>query len=224
MERLLVEDLVLLCWQDEKGKPHSSCSTGFSTGLAGALLIDAMAAGALDVGDDDRVHPTGTRPTQPLLAAVVDDTQKARRPKKVKDLVGHLDNRRRTNAVLDHLVAQRVLRRQEQRVLGLFPVTRRPTVDVRRAKAVRGEVRDLLLGRRRPGDGDDHAVMLARLAQSTGALTVLVERRDRRAAKKRAKAFEVGSDVPEAVAKAIEQAQAAAMAAIAAGGAAAASS
>src|SRR5690606_15589244 len=111
-----------------------------------------------------------------------------------------------------------------QRVLGLFPVTRRPTGDVRRAKAVRREVRDLLLGRRRPGDGNGHAVMLAKLAQSTGALNVLVERRDRKAAKQRAKAFEVGSDVPGAVAKAIEQAQAAVVAAIAAGGAAAASS
>lgn len=223
MARRLADDLVLLCWDDEKGKPHAKCSTGFSTGLAGALLIDTIAAGALEVGDDDRVGATGSRPDDPLLAAVVEDTQGTRRPKKVKDLVGHLDNRRRTVAVLDQMVAERVLRREDKRVLGLFPVTRRPTTDTRRAKAVRTEVRDLLLGRRRPGDGDGHAVMLAKLAESTGALNVLVERSDRREAKKRAKAFEVGSDVPEAVAKAIEQAQAAVVAAIAAGGAAAAS-
>ncbi|HSK23006.1 MAG TPA: GPP34 family phosphoprotein [Egicoccus sp.] len=220
MERLLAEDLVLLCWDDEKGKPHAKCSTGFSTGIAGALLIDAMGVGALEVLDD-RVHPTGTAPSDPLLAAVVADTERARKPKKVKDLVGHLDNRKRTNAVLDRMVESGALRRQEHRVLGLFPVTRRPTADTRTAKAVRGQVRDLLLGRRRPGDGDSHAVLLAKLARSTGALNVLVERKQRKEAQRRADGFDVGSDVPEAVAKAIQQAQAAVMAAIAAGGAAA---
>jgi hypothetical protein len=223
MERLLAEDLVLLCWDDEKGKVHTTCSTGFSTGLAGALLLDAMTGGALEVGDHDRVHATGTAPAHPLLAAVVADTERARKPKKVKDLVGHLDSRKRTSALLDHMVEAGTLHRRDHRMLGLFPVTRHPTADTRAAKAVRGRVHDLLIGRRRPTDEDTRTVLLAKLARLTGALSVLVARRQRREAKKRADAFDVGSDVPEAVAKAIAQAQAAVMAAITAGGAAAAS-
>lgn len=221
MARLLAEDLVLLCWNDDKGRPYATCSAGFGTGVAGALLLEAIAEGVLAVDDDDRVHPTGTAPADPLLAAVVADTERARKPKRVKDLVRHLDNRKRTDAVLDRLVASGTLRHDARRVLGLFPVTRRPTGDTRAANAIRGQVRDLLVGRRRPGDGDSRAVLLAKLARSTGALDVLVERRQRREAKQRADGFDVGSDVPEAVAKAIAQAQVAVMAAVAAGGAAA---
>lgn len=222
MTSLLAGDLVVLAWDHDRGKPSWRVSSTLQTGVGGALLLDAVLDGVVSV-EDGRVVVTGT-PQDPLLGEVTRVADAYRRPPKVQSLVQRLGTGARQRAVVDRLVAEGVLRREQDRVLGLFPVTRHPLADPAVAADLRGQVVALLTGASAPEERDDRLVMLAALAGATSLVDELVDRGDRRAARKRAKEFSEGDGISPAVRDAIESAQAATIAAITAAGAASASS
>lgn len=213
MARLLAEELLLLCWNDQKGAVDRRCSSTLTPGIGGALVIDALLAGALAV-DNKRVRGTGTHVDEPLLAEVVAEADRRRRTPTVKKLVGRVGTPARTKRVRDRLVTSGVLRAERRRVLGLFPVTRFPAADPSTVAAVRTPVRFLLTGQRDPGDAETREVVLAGLTKPTNAVDLLVERSQRKHARQRAESFGEGYGVPDAVGQAIKDAQAAAMAAV----------
>jgi hypothetical protein len=160
----------------------------------------------------------------PLLREVLERVAAYRRPPKVRTVVQRLATSRRRRAVVDRMVAEGTLRTAQHRVLGLFPSTRHPMAATEHATRLRSEVADLLTGRTDPEAVDDRLVMLAALAGSSSLVDGLVDRGERRDAKKRAKRFGEGDGISPAVREAIEAAQAATVAIIAASGAAASSS
>lgn len=210
-DRLLAEDLLVLCWDDAKGKPYSRCETALPAAVGGALVLDLVFGGAATV-DDERLVPGDVTPADPLLTAVRDELAGARRPRKATNAIGSLGSGKRARAVRDRLVAAGVLRAERRRLLGLVPVTRYPLADPG-ATSVRQTVAELLTGAREPEDAGPRAVALAALAKPTEAVDVLVERDARKAARQRAEAFGEGHGVPEGVGEAVQRAQTAAVAA-----------
>ncbi len=219
-QRLIAEDLLLLCWDDAKGKVAGRCGQTLPAGVGGALVVQALLDEALVV-EDGRVRPGTTQPDDPLVAEVVDDVARRRRPPRLRTVVQRQATTRRWHAVRDRLVDQGVLAPRRQRLLGLIPVTRHALVDPTRAASARATARALLLGQRAPADAAPEDLVLAGLAAPVRALPLLVERQQVKEAKARAEDLNAGHGVPEAVGRVITEAQAAAMAAIA--GAAAAS-
>lgn len=215
MERLLASDLLLLSWNDETGRAHRRTSSGLAAGVGGALLLDAVLAHAVTI-EDGRVRATGRAAEDPQVDSLVADVVRRRRPPKAKTVVSGLGNGRRLRAVRDRMVEDGVLGRDESRILGIFPITRRRPVDPREVATLRARIRDLLVGAADPERVDDRDVILASLAGSTGALELLVPRGDRKQAKRRAEAFRDGTGVSEAVHDAIREAQAAVVAGAAA--------
>ncbi len=222
MTSLLASDLTVLAWDDTAGKPAWRGASTLRTGIAGALLLDAVLTEAVQV-DDGRVVVTG-RADEPLLQEVVDIVAAYRRPPKVSSAVQRLATGKRQRAVVDRLLTEGVLRSEQQRVLGIFPVTRHPMVATEAAAQLRTQVTELLTGRSDADLVDDRLVMLAALAGSSSLVDGLVDRGERREAKRRAKRFGEGDGISPAVREAIQAAQAATVAVIAASGAAASSS
>ncbi|MEX0659863.1 MAG: GPP34 family phosphoprotein [Egibacteraceae bacterium] len=213
MTRLLAEDLLLLCWNDEKGGLHQRCSTTVGPGIGGALVIDAVLAGALVIADG-RVQVTGTDPGDLMLTEVVAAAGR-RRPPGVARLVQEVGTPSRYKAIRDRLVEQGVLRADRRRVLGLVPSTRFPPADPATTEVVRERVRALLTGRAEPADAEPRAMMLASLAVPTGAIDLLVARGERTRARRRAEAFS-NPHAALGIGQAVQEAQITAMAAVAA--------
>lgn len=178
MERLLAEDLHLLCWDDDEGAVASACQGRLPAALAGALVLDAVDAGAV-VLEDDRVRATGEGGDDPLLDRVVDGA--APLDEVVRGLTPGAGS-----GVRDRLVAGGALQVEQRR--GLRRVLGRSRLVVAEPEEVRSladEVWSLLEGDSPDGAGH-RTVVLAALTGASGLVEGLdtegQERADQHAA------------------------------------------
>jgi hypothetical protein len=127
---LIAEDLLLLLYDDESGKPIAG-SPGLDYALAGAVLIELTLIGKLDItGSADGVKPGRLKVVDPAPTGdpILDERLAyvtGNPGKKPKDHMGQLSKRLR-DQLLARLVERGILQADESRVLGLFPVTRWP--------------------------------------------------------------------------------------------------
>jgi hypothetical protein len=113
-------------------------------GLGGALLAD-LALRGLVTYERPRVLAHKAPPTgDPVLDGPHAEILAAPNPRRVTSWVGRLGKRPLRDAVLDGLVQQGILDRQERRVLWLFPVTAYPERDGGPEKLLRGSISDVL--------------------------------------------------------------------------------
>ncbi len=220
-ELTVAEELLLLCWDDDKGK--RSPSAQFEQLLAGALLIDLTLEGLIEVVDDKVEPVTGVSPTGPMRAALLDRIRDDAKPRKISRWMQRWARDKEVReAPVDRLVDRGVLRVEERRVLRLFRVTRHPVADPARAAQVRQRISAVLTD---DGPAAPRDAALAGLVATAGRQAVgrLVGRSAARAAHKRGKQLAKEGVVGE-VGEAVAQAQAAAMAAVTAAAAASAAS
>ncbi|MEE3127658.1 MAG: GPP34 family phosphoprotein, partial [Actinomycetota bacterium] len=138
MDLLLAEDLMLLLLDDQTGAVRQ---THLRPLLGGAVLADLALAGAVEVEEKRgvwhtaKVHPVdGARPSDALLAAAYDEV--AAKPRSAQDLVNRIGKPLKDD-VTERLVERGLVRREEHRVLGIFPTTRWPAEDVAHEQGVR---------------------------------------------------------------------------------------
>jgi hypothetical protein len=214
METLIAEDLLLLLLDDRTGAMTNS--TYLDTGIGGALLLELALAGSVDVVKGtglwarSKVVPTGRAvPPDPLLGEALAEV--ATKERTAQDLVGRLGRKRR-ETLLGRLEAKGVLRRSEDRVLGLFPRTRWPAIDSSHEADVRRVLGDALLGGVHP---DQRTAALVALLSAMDLAHKVVDHEglSSREVRKRAKQVAEG----EWAAKAVKDAVAAAQAAVVAG-------
>ena len=228
MDLLLAEDLMLLLLDDETGAVRQ---THLRPLLGGAVLADLALGGAVDVEEKRgfwhtaRVHPVaGRRPADPVLAAAYDEV--AAKPRSAQDLVNRIGKPLKDD-LTDRLVERGLVRREEHRVLGLYPTTRWPAEDAAHEQEVRRRLGDLLVRGLTP---DPRTVALVALLTAVDLTHKVVDREGLSGAevRKRGKTLVEQMDDGEWAAKAVRDAVAAITAAAAtaavAGGAAAASS
>jgi Golgi phosphoprotein 3 (GPP34) len=116
-----------------------------------------------------------------------------------------------TGTIAAPLVDRGVLTEQRSKFLGLFPSTRFPEADPEPERALRFRLRAVLLGEREPATSE--ALLLALLVP-LDLVGGLVDKDQRRAAKKRAKEIADGGIAGTAVSDAVREIQAAVMVAV----------
>ena len=228
MDLLLAEDLMLLLLDDETGAVRQ---THVRPLLGGAVLADLALAGAVEVEEKRgvwhtaKVHPVdGARPSDALLAAAYDEV--AAKPRSAQDLVNRIGKPLKDD-VTERLVERGLVRREEHRVLGIFPTTRWPAEDVAHEQGVRRRLGDLLVRGLTP---DTRTVALVALLSAVDLAHKVVDHEGlsggevRKRGKRLVEQMDDGDWAAKAVRDAVAAITAAAGAAAVAGGAAAAAS
>ncbi|WP_433267091.1 GOLPH3/VPS74 family protein [Actinosynnema sp. CS-041913] len=201
----LADELALLAYDDDGTRRLSQPSLGY--GLAGAVLVELAIAGRIDVVDK-RVAALSTAPIghevlDGALTTIADD-----RLRKPKDWVEKLA-KGLTDQVLDGLADAGVLRREQDRILWVFPRTRFPSPDGVEPP-LETEVRRRLtaaIATDQPVDPRTAALCALIKAVQFDRKVFADQPRDR--VKARLKAISEGEWAADATRKAIEQVQAA---------------
>ncbi|MFG1628367.1 GPP34 family phosphoprotein [Kribbella sp. NPDC049227] len=213
---LIAEDLLLLLYDDETGKPIAG-SPGLDYALAGAVLIELTLLGKIDIttaGDGVKPgrlkvldpSPTGDAILDERLAFIADKPGK--RP---KDRIGRLSKKLR-DRLLMQLAGRGVLQADEDKVLGLFPVTRWPAKDARHEAEVRTALDSALKVGTTPNERT--GALIALLSALNVVPKVVTDAVDKKALKQRAKQLADSDWAADAVKKAVTEMQAAVTATI----------
>ena len=211
---LIAEDLLLLLLHDEKGTVSSAHA---DVALGGALLIELALAEAVVVRERTSIWSSakvaavpGTGVEDPVLAEAL--RRVAERERAASDLVNRLGKGTRA-ALTDRLVQRGILRREDDKVLGLFPRTRWPEADGQHEDAVRGLLTAVLV---QGLDPDPRTAALVALLHALSIAPAAVDRGPVPARDVRRRAQEVaeGAWAAKAVQDAITATTAAAVAAI----------
>ncbi|TKG66981.1 GOLPH3/VPS74 family protein [Prauserella endophytica] len=213
---LIAEDLLLLVFDDTEGKPVSGVHN-LEYSLAGALLIELAMLGRVDVtpeSDDGKAGRLAVRDDSPAGHGVLDgalatlSTMEGRKP---KDAIGPLTGQGLSERLLAGLAERGILRREEGRILKLFPVTRWPAEDSRDEERTRAELDRVLVHGEDPGE---RTGALIALLTGMGVVTRVVESDDPGLVERRAKEIAEGNWAGEAMRKAVEEMTAAVMVAL----------
>lgn len=188
---MLAEQLLLVAWDPEKGRPALGKKDALKTGLCGALVSELTLREAVAVQDGRAVvvdaSPLGDDLLDEVLRVLAEDGTRGRSLKRqlkavrraVGDVVGRIARR---------LVDAHVLRQTDSRVAGIFPATRHPVVALDVPGRVREDVR-AWLGDASGATPDSRTACLVALLGACGLLgTVTDGLRERRHASARARA------------------------------------
>lgn len=210
---LLAHEVFLLSLDPRTGRPFSS-GYRLEPTLGGAVLADLLAAGRIGITPDSDgwgqrrrlvLHdptPTG----EPVLDTAL-ETLAARAGKPVKNAINTFTGWRITKGLRDRLgddlMTHGVLRREDRRVLGLFPWTTWRVLDPAPAEQVRGLLHAALVVGTTPSE---RTRALAALLWGGSLLTKVLPVDDRGTVRTRAKALAEGDPVAQAVKAAIADA------------------
>jgi len=204
----LAEELLLLALNDEKGTVLMAGATGLPYGLAGALLVELIAAGLLRIEGKALVAAPSGSARDEILDGVLSEIRSAKRTRDIKHWVGKVgrSGRKIKAKLAERLVAKGILRKEEKRLLLIFPTTRYPQVNPRPEYGVRERVRAALRGMTPP---DERTAALISLVHACDLVGPLFEKGERREAKKKAKEISANQPVGSAVARTVEAVKAA---------------
>ncbi|HZS94442.1 MAG TPA: GPP34 family phosphoprotein [Chloroflexota bacterium] len=205
----LAEELMLLALDAETGRIHDAARTAIAFGLSGAVLMDLALTGKISI-DDGKVQAINSAATgDPVLDTALRQIENSPRPRKVEDWVKRLamDRWGRSfleDEILERLVSQGILRREEHRILRLIPTTRYPEQNRAPERDLMERLRAVLIDGDLP---DTRLAALIGLLQACGLVGVLFTKnkqaKDRAAAIARGE--RTGKDVTAAVEKATEE-------------------
>jgi hypothetical protein len=213
---LLAEDLLLLLYDDETGKPITG-SPGLDYALAGAVLIELTLLGKVNIagdGEDAKKGRLTVLDATPTGDALLDERLaflSGKAGSRPKNLMGKLSKNLR-DRVLVRLAERGILQADKDRVLGLFPVTRWPAQDARHEGELRSALDNVLKLGAQP---DDRTGALVALLNALNVVPKVVTGAvDKAALKRRAKEISESEWAAEAVRQAVQAMQAAMTAAI----------
>lgn len=213
---LIAEDLLLLLYDDESGKPITG-SPGLDYALAGAVLIELTLLGKVDIakaGEETKegrlkvldATPTGDPVLDGRLAILAEKSGL-----KPKNLMGKLSKKLR-DEVLARLAERGILTADKDKVLGLFPVTRWPAQDAQHEADLRAGLGNVLKLGAQPDERT--GALIALLSALNVVPKVITDAVDKKALKRRAKEIAESAWAADAVRKAVQEMQAAVTATI----------
>ncbi|RKS77564.1 Golgi phosphoprotein 3 GPP34 [Motilibacter peucedani] len=205
---LLAEDLLLLLLDDRRGSTVVD-STSVDYALAGSLLLELALAGRIDVAGEGssvkkgRLYALDRDPVDdPLLDKVL--SRIAVEQRKPESWVPKLAKGLRSD-LLRRVEDAGAVRRQDDKVLGVFPRHRFPQADGSGEAAVVEELRRALEGQ----EPTQRAAALLALLSAVDAVHKVVPGVDKKQARKRAKAISEDVWAASAVASAVRAVSAA---------------
>lgn len=181
----LAEQTLLVALDDEKGRDVTQW--GSDAGLAAALLLDLARRELVEIDADGKVAALeGPEPPHELLRAAHAAIGGSERRRDAKGWVSRLPRELKPlrERIARGLVERGILAEQHRKVLGLVPVTRWPAVDPGPEQELRARLRALVLG----AEPTAQEALLLGLLEPLGLVDGLVERGERRDARRRAKA------------------------------------
>lgn len=217
VSQLMAEDLLLLLLDDESGRMTRAMF--LEAGLGGALLVELALGGFIEVRARDRwwakavVRRAGHgEPEDPALGDALSRVEE--RERRAQDLVPWLGKGLR-EPLLERLASSGVLRRQDDKVLGLFPRPCWFVVDSARERELRRALGDVLL---RGAEADPRTAGLVAVLSALDLAHGIVDREGASSREVRARAKQVaeGAWATQGVKDAVVAAQGAMVAMMAA--------
>jgi|1185.fasta_scaffold11434_2 hypothetical protein len=205
----LADDLLLLLLDDRTGRPRLD-RTKLDLALGGAVLLQLALDHRVDVAPGSpRRAKVVVVDAVPTGDAVLDDALRrvGARPARADKLVPAISKGLRP-LLLERAERAGLVRREEDRVLGLFRRQRWPATDGVRGRELTGRLRDVLVVGATP---DPRTSALVALLASVDAAHVVVgtrNRAERAAVRGRAREIADGAWVADAVRRAVEAVQA----------------
>jgi hypothetical protein len=202
----VAEEFALLAYDDD-GSPVLDGSR-LNHGLAGALLLELALAGRVDVTDGRVVVRDATPTGDALVDGTLDRIAGDDRPNKPGHWVSALAKDVREQ-VLDRLVADGVLRREQDRVLWVFPRTRYPAphgVEPAAEAQARQRMRAAVAG---TGPVESRTAALCALVAATGLDRKIFADLDRKQTAARLAEIGAGAWAAASVKKTVEEIEAA---------------
>ena len=214
----LPESLILLAIDDDSGRLDSN-SGALDLALAGAVLTELLLRGDVTLINGNLIAVESSRPDDDVLDAAL-TAIRASRPRDSKHWVKNLGKIQIRNRLLDRLIERGIIRREEHRILWVFPADRFPTEDAAPERALRQAIRAIVIEGATVTPQPRTAALIA-LLTSANLTGMVFDRDERNHYKNRIDAVASGELMGEAVATAVKDAQAAVTAAIIASTAAA---
>lgn len=214
---LLAEDMLLLLTDDESGKLEVD-TTRLDLALAGAVVLDLVELGRLDVtGPGEQVKEgrlvvrDASLTEHPVLDTALARIE-GRHPEKPAQALRHLTRGLRTS-VYQGLEARGVLHHERGRILGIVPTRQWPAVDSAHEEEVRRGLHDVLVVGRQPTPRE---ALLVSLLHAVDRVPKVVEASgaDKRQVRARGKSIAEGEFAGEAVRRAIDSVNAAVIASV----------
>jgi Golgi phosphoprotein 3 len=208
----LSEELLLLALKDKKGTLVSSASMALPYGLAGAALMELTLRGRLRLKDGKFAVNNPTPTGDDLLDEALTRIRSSKKERKSKYWVSKLSGiKKMKNRLLDRLVDQGILRREERRILRVIPSKRYPTVYSGPEMKLRERIRSVVLEGKKP---DERTMIIISLLYACKLVNEVFEKDERKKAKERIKEISKGDAVGKAVSDTVAGIQAAVMVAI----------
>jgi len=203
----LSEELLLLALRDKKGTLVSSASMALPYGLAGAALMELALRGRLRLKEGKFVADNPTPTGDDILDEALARIRASKKEHKPKHWVSKLSGiKKMKDRLLQRLVDQGILRREEHRILRLIPSKRYPTVYSGPEMELRERIRDVVLKEKQP---DERTVIIISLLHACKLVNEVFEKGERREAKRRIKQIIKGEAVGKAVSDTVAGIQAA---------------
>lgn len=212
----LAEELLLLAYDDEKGKVVSRASLQLTYGLSGAILLELLLAKKIRLRDDLKVAVSDTNPPQDeILAEGLACLRQSKRDRKMDHWVQSLATKiaKLSDRLLARLVEKGILKEVEGKVLWVFTVSRYPTDDPRAEQDVRKRIRSTVLENRK---ADTRTVLLLSLVEACDLIPELFAKQEVKQAKATIKRLTEEEPVGAAIDNTVQAIQMALMAAISA--------
>ncbi|MEV7566924.1 GOLPH3/VPS74 family protein [Streptomyces tanashiensis] len=142
----LAEEIMLLSLDDESGAARERQSAAWA--VAGGILLDLVLAGRVAV-EEGRLRVTDPTPTEtPLLDGrlrqIAEWAGRRSRDPKVTEWLTR-DHSKAVKATAESLRARGLVREEQRKVLGVFPVTRYPEADGATERELRDRLRAVVL-------------------------------------------------------------------------------
>jgi hypothetical protein len=209
----LAEALLLLATDDATGEVSTN-SGALNFGLAGATIAELVEEGRLMIAGG-HLMTTGESTTGDI---VLDDALarigESKKPRDAKYWVRKLANNKLKDQILDRLVGQGMLRREEHRILWVFPTNRYPAIDTSAEATIRDEVRAAVFGYESGATIKPHTAAIIGLLHGCKLDDTVFDRQERKQYKRQIEEISKSEAMGETVAKVVRDAEAATAAAI----------
>ncbi|MGI5183819.1 GOLPH3/VPS74 family protein [Dactylosporangium sp. CA-152071] len=201
----LADHFLLLALDDEGN--HLVGDPALDYGLAGAVLLDLMLAGRIDLAGDQVVVTDATPTGDPVADAALDRVVLEKKPRKPDAWIQPLADGLR-GRLLDRQVEAGVLRREQDRVLWVFPRTRYASATGTEPAAETAVRRDLAAALDGDGPVPARTAALLGLVQAVDLARKLFPGRDKKELKARIDAIGKDNWAADAVQQAVARIQA----------------
>ena len=194
----LMEELLLLALDDEKGKIIYSSSSALPYGLRGALLLELVLVKKIDVVNKKLVVIDNSPVENPLLNSALDIITNHHKEKKVKYWVSKLKSKMKQlrQDLLLGLMDKGIIEKRDEKILWIIPTKRYPTKNSIPENIVRKRIIDIVLHNKQ---ADERSLMLISLINSCSLIKEVFKKEDRKEAKKKIKEIVKGENIGKAI-------------------------